>query len=140
MRQTATKRDTRDTAETDESLPPEQVSALEALLRGERVTDAAHTAGVSPRTVHRWLKDDFAFQAAFNRERHALTQAMQQRLAVLATTALETVEGAVKAGDVKAALAVLKAAGVLGGGAATIGSADPDVLRQERMMEELLLR
>jgi hypothetical protein len=136
MRQSATKPDTSKAAEWDTSLSPEQVSVLEALVRGETVTNAAQGAGVSPRTVHRWLKDDFAFQAAYNRERRALMTAMQQRLTLLAATAIETVEGAVKAGDVKAALAVIKAVGLLSGEASAIGAADPDGLQEERERAE----
>ncbi len=128
MRHTATKADTTVAIEEDEPLQPEQVTVLEALLHGETVTDAA----VSPRTVHRWLKDDFVFQAAFNRERRALMEAMQHRLFALTTIALDTVEGAVKGGDVKAALAVIKAVGALASAGSPIGSEDPTILREER--------
>ncbi|MDQ6832901.1 MAG: hypothetical protein M3008_05845 [Chloroflexota bacterium] len=132
MRHTATKADTTVAIEEDEPLQPEQVTVLEALLHGETVTDAARAAAVSPRTVHRWLKDDFVFQAAFNRERRALMEAMQHRLFALTTLALDTVEGAVKAGDVKAALAVIKAVGDLASAGPPIGSEDPTILREER--------
>jgi hypothetical protein len=47
-------------------LTPEQDAAVAALLAGRTVTDAAAATGVDRTTVHRWLKKDFAFQAALN--------------------------------------------------------------------------
>jgi transposase-like protein len=46
------------------TLSPCQLAALEALLAGKTVTDAAAAAGVDRSTLHAWLKTDFPFQAA----------------------------------------------------------------------------
>ena len=53
---------------------------LEALTAGATVTAAAAAARVDRVTVHRWLRDDFAFQAAFNRARRDLRSAAEARL------------------------------------------------------------
>ena len=46
-----------------ENLSAAQLAALEALWRGETVAVAAGAAGVHRRSVHNWLRNDFAFQA-----------------------------------------------------------------------------
>lgn len=43
--------------------------ALENLLRGETVTEAAAAAGVARQTVSAWSNHDHVFQAEFNRRR-----------------------------------------------------------------------
>ena len=75
-----------------ENLSAAQLAALEALLRGETVAVAAAAAGVHRRSVHNWLRNDFAFQAQFNRERRDLQEQMtarQMRLAEKATAGVE---------------------------------------------------
>jgi hypothetical protein len=44
-----------------------QTIALEHLFAGKTVTKAAEAAGVDRTTVHRWLREDWAFQAAYHR-------------------------------------------------------------------------
>src|SRR5438046_1747190 len=52
-----------------------QERALTMLLSGKSITDAATAAEVDRTTVHRWLKEDFGFQAALNRGRRELREA-----------------------------------------------------------------
>jgi hypothetical protein len=122
----------------DGALTPAQEAALAALLAGQTVTDAAVAAGVDRTTVHRWLKEDFAFQAAFNGGRQELRQALQGRLLALAEKAVGAVEATVSAGDGKAALALLKGLGLLPGQPAKLGSDDPRELANEARQRELL--
>lgn len=46
---------------------PQQWKAIERLLAGDTVTDAASAAGVDRVTLWRWQRKDVAFQAALNR-------------------------------------------------------------------------
>lgn len=101
------------------------------------MTDAAATAEVDRTTVHRWLKEDFAFQAALNRSRRDLREALQARLLGLAEKAAECVERSLAAGDSKAALALLKGLGLLPGELAKIGSDDPADLADKARVQEL---
>ena len=120
-----------------DALTPNQDKALAALLAGKSVTDAAAAAEVDRTTVHRWLKDDFGFRAAFNRERHRLREAMQSRLMTLAEKAMECVERSIADGDGKAALALLKGLGLLPGEPPNIGSEDPADLAADARRQEL---
>lgn len=64
-------------------------------------------------TVHRWLREDLAFQAAYNQRRHELQQACSTRLLSLADHAIATVEQAITNGDVRASLKLLDGLGLL---------------------------
>ena len=44
-------------------LSPTQLIALECLLAGQSMIDSAAAAGVDRSTLHRWLRNDFNFQA-----------------------------------------------------------------------------
>ena len=120
-----------------DALTPSQEKALSALLAGKSVTDAAAAAEVDRTTVHRWLKDDFGFRAAFNRERRRLREAMQSRLMTLAEKAAECVERSLADGDDKIALALLKGLGLLSGELPSVGSDDPADLAAAARRDEL---
>ena len=111
-------------------IPAAQIAALDALLSGRTATDAAAAAGVSRTTLYNWLGKDYRFQAALNRGRRDLRQAVACRADQLASDAADCVAQAVRKGDVKAALEILKWANIF---AATfrIGSDDEAVLRHE---------
>jgi len=113
---------------TPAALSPGQVAALEALLAGRTVTEAATVAGVDRTTVHAWLRSDYAFQAAYNRGRRDLQEQTHARLMTLAEKAVGCVEGALAKGDEKTALAVLRGLGLLSGVPAKPGSDDPEIL------------
>lgn len=103
-------------AEAAHTLDPIQLAVLEALLAGSTITDAAGCVGVSRTTVHRWLKEDYVFQAEVNVARHALRQASLARLDVLCERSIEVLKEALyQSSDTRVALEVLKGCGVLGG-------------------------
>lgn len=116
---------------TGQALSRPQEVALEGLLAGMTVTDAAAAAEVSRSSIYRWRNEDYAFQAEWNRLRGEAREALQGRLASLSIKAVEVVEGAVDSGDLKAAMAILKGIGALSGLEEKLGSADPDVLRRQ---------
>ena len=118
---------------TLESLSPAQITAVEALLAGKTITAAAAAAGVDRVTVHRWLKDDFAFQAELNRGRREMRNATCGNLERLAAKAAECLEKAIDQGDVKAALEVLKRLRLFAPD--PIGSDNPAELAAEAEME-----
>lgn len=125
-----------DTSQHNLTLPLQQAQAVVGLLGGLSVTDAAKAAGVSRATVHRWLKDDFTFQAAVNQGQRELQEALQCRLLNLAEDAVSCVEKVLQAGDGKAALALLKGLGFLKCRSLPIGSSDPKEL-EARHKEEI---
>ncbi len=114
------------------ALTPQQETALAELLAGRSVTEAAAAASVARQTVHTWLRDDYAFQAGYNRGRRELAEAHAARLHALTAIAFDTVEAAMKQGDAKAALTVLRGVGMLTGEPAPIGTDDAEILRKER--------
>ena len=50
----------------DAELSPSQLVAVEQLAVGATVIRAAEAAGVGRETVHRWSRENLAFQAAVN--------------------------------------------------------------------------
>ncbi len=90
-----------------------QNAAVDILLTGSTITDAAGKVGVTRRTLHRWLTDDPHFNAELNKRRNDLSRAVDDRLRAIAMAALDTVENAVTSGNVQASLAVLRGIGAL---------------------------
>ena len=86
-------------------------------------------------SVHRWLREDFAFQAAYNRLRRELQRELEARLDRAVQAAAATVCAAVEAGDLRASLAVLRGSGVLSEARAPIGSEDAAELEDETRAE-----
>ena len=83
MRQSATP-----AADQVGELSPTRATALEALLAGCTVTEAAHATGVDRTTVHRW-KSDPVFLAVYNGRRSEMREASEAELQQLQTKALE---------------------------------------------------
>jgi hypothetical protein len=110
-----------------------QSAALEGLLAGKTVTEAAAAAGVGRTTIHKWMRVDFAFQAALNRGRRDLQQAVACRVDQLAADAAECVIKAVREGDAKIALQILKHTNALG--PRKIGSDDELSLEMEHQQQ-----
>jgi hypothetical protein len=96
-----------------ENLPPEQTAALELLLAGRTVVEAAQATGVNRKTIHRWLKNDPAFQAAYNEWQEQMKETCRSRLLVLTDKATAAVEKALENGDAKSAMQLLKEIGLL---------------------------
>jgi hypothetical protein len=101
---------------SDKGPSPAQLKAIETLVAGKSVMEAATASEVDRTTVHRWLKDDVVFQVALNTAQRELRDAMQTRLLALADKAVDAIEQSIKEGDGKAALALLRGLGLLSGG------------------------
>ncbi len=119
-----------------DTLSPPQLTALAELLAGRTVTDAATAAGVDRVTLHRWLREDHSFRAAWNRARRELQNAMQTRLLTLAEKAADCVGKAIEHGDGKTALALLRGLGLLPGESPKIGSDDAAELAEDAQIWE----
>ena len=72
-------------------LSQQQLTALEALVKGATVTDAAKLAGVHRSTVHNWCTDLAGFTAALRHSRIQTVQAIEDGLQSMATLALDTI-------------------------------------------------
>jgi len=111
---------------TPKKLTRQQERVLERLLVGDTVTAAANAVKVDRTTVHRWLRDDLTFRAAYNQRRHELQAAYRARLLAMVGTAVDAVDQALANGDARTALKVLKDLGLLS--PPVIGSGDEKVL------------
>ena len=101
------------TAADLEHLSPPQRAAVRRLVAGETVAAAAAAAGVSRRTVFRWLSDDPHFAAAHNGWRADLTATAKARLTAAADGAVTAVVTAMGKGDARTAMALLGKLGLL---------------------------
>ncbi len=117
------------------NLKPAQSKAIAALATGSSIVDAALDAGVDRTTVHRWLREDYDFQAAWNRVNRELETETRSRIDRIAHSALDSLEQAVSGGDPRIALAVLKGAGLLDGTRTAPGSEDPTELEEQVRIE-----
>jgi transposase-like protein len=117
------------------ALEPNQTVVFEALLAGKSVTEAAERADVNRTTVHRWLREDFSFQAQLNGARLVLRDAALTRMDALAEQALEVLRESLTTGsDARVAIEILKGAGLLGGDR-RIGSTNAEILEGENRSE-----
>ena len=125
------------TSEEDrDCLSRKQRVAIERLLLGDTVTDAAKSAGVSRETVHRWRRESWDFQAALNRGQREFQQATESQLRAACKRAAENIVASVDAGDVRTSLVLLKSVGALAKAGAAIGSEDSQVLRELAQIKE----
>lgn len=124
------------TRDHDGELSDKQLLALDAILTGVTVTEAAAAVGVHRGTMHRWLADP-SFVASLNRRRAENRAAAEARLTSLLSNAISAVEAALDRGDAKTALALLRGLGLLTGHPSPIGPTDPGRVEQEHRIEEL---
>lgn len=129
MRRNATESD------KDFDLTPKREQAKDLLFAGQTATATADSVGVHRSTVHRWMKEP-NFIAALNQERIDAREARNARIGHLQDAALETVEVAVRDGDARLALNVLKCLGALNDSVTAIGPTDPSDVEQMQLQAE----
>jgi len=99
-------------------LTPQQQTAIEYLLLGATITEAACAAGVTRQTVSEWSNHHPPFQAELARRRAEALRGVQQRLEEAALMAVEVLaqiaaDPAVAARDrIKASAAILERCGL----------------------------
>lgn len=74
------------------NLQPKQREALDALLSGASMTEAAALAGVHRATLHNWCRDNTFFRAALRDAQSQQAGIVQDGLRASASKALETIE------------------------------------------------
>lgn len=90
-------------------MKPHHWAALQVLLDGGTQEAAAEAAGVSRETVNRWLNGTMpAFAAELNRARRHHREALADRFTRTLAAAMDVVDDALKGGDARIALAVMK--------------------------------
>lgn len=77
------------------------------------MTDAAKAAGVNRSTLWRWLNKDAEFQSTMNSYKREAFDQLSMRTTALASLAISAVESALRGGDEKASIAVLRGLGLL---------------------------
>jgi len=106
----------------------EQHNAIDLLILGHTDHAVAEQIGVARETICRWRNENPYFMAELNRQRKAVWQTAHERLRGLVGKAIDIVEKALNADDVKAALTVLKATNLYGHVEAPQGETDPDLV------------
>ena len=77
-------------ARSSSNLTPKQEKAIIALLTHGSVENAAHAAGVGVRTLHRWMKEDPDFDAAYRAAKREAYGHSIARLHHLSSAAVST--------------------------------------------------
>ena len=97
----------------NETLSPQQVRAIAALLQPGTKGDAAKAAGVTDATLYRWLKQDAAFKAELRAAQDAAIETAVSLLSAEARDAANTLVDIHKDAAVPAAVRVQAARAVL---------------------------
>jgi hypothetical protein len=111
-----------------------QELALEHITSGVSIADAARAARVDRRTLHRWIRDDARFAAAYNAWRREVVDSGRARVLAMSNRALDAMNAAIEKGDTRVALQVAKASGALD--AQKPGLTDADTLRRKRKLRD----
>jgi hypothetical protein len=106
----------------------EQHNAIDLLILGHTDQAVAEQIGVARETICRWRNENPYFMAELNRRRKDVWQTAHERLRGLVGKAIDIVEKALNADDVKAALTVLKATNLYGHVEAPQGETDADLV------------
>ena len=117
-------------------LTPEMENAIDLLMTGKPDREVAAAVGVSRQTIAQWRQHP-VFMAELNQRRHTLWADAHARLRALISGAVDVIEEAVREGDLKAAIEVLKAVKLYGEVGAPTGATEPDVLVREQAVAQL---
>ena len=83
-------------------LGADQQAIMDLLQSGKSIQETAQMVGISRQTFYRWLKSDPAFRAAYNKWQNEIEETTYARLLALSEVALDSLEKAIRSGDVKA--------------------------------------
>jgi hypothetical protein len=120
-----------------QGLTVEQQNAIDLLVTGKSDKAVAVAVGVSRPTVTSWRLYDPHFQAELNKRRKEVWGASADRLRALLPKAFDTLEKAIDEGSYRAALELIKLAG-LNGVAGEIGPVDAEEIIQQQKRDEML--
>jgi hypothetical protein len=119
-----------------------QLNAIDCIVTGKSITQAAESLNVSRRTVSRWVNCNPYFIVVLNAKRREIWSGAHERLRGMVDKALDVMEVALDGGDAKVAVDVLKAVNIYGSVSAPHGSTNADEITAgmaERYARELLL-
>ena len=125
----------------EQGLTIEQLNAIDMLITGQSDQAVADAVGVSRPTVTSWRLYDPYFQAELNKRRKEVWGAATDRMRALLPKALDVIEKAIDEGSYRAALELIKLAG-LNGVAGDIGPVDAEIIQQQKrddMLTDMLL-
>lgn len=108
----------------------DQQTALEQLLSGMSVTQAAASSDVGRTTLYRWLKSDPTFRAAYNEWHQQMRRSTESKLLTLTDTATDAIKRSMMTGDGRLAFAFLKGMGL-------IREYEPGPVEPEEVKEDL---
>ena len=115
-----------------------QERVLVELTLGKSLSAAAAAAGVHRGTEHRWMTDDPLFAAAYHGWQSETRSSAQARFLAMSDLAVENVCDALRRGDTRTSLVVLKAMGLLAN--VKPGSTDVEELELEKREKEAGMR
>ena len=124
----------------NDTLPATQTLAIASLVAGNTITAAAEEAGIDRTTLHRWIREDFEFQARLNGARRELQDACNVRLLGLVDSAIDVLAGELEGGNADCAMVVLRGLGLLSGAPVRIGPTNPAVLEENALVNSLNAR
>ncbi len=107
----------------------DQQTALEQLVSGMSVSQAAASSDVGRSTLYRWLKSDPTFRAAYNDWHNQMRKSAQSRLLAMTETAADAIQRSMMTGDGRLAFAFLKGMGLIREYKA--GSGDPEKVKAD---------
>lgn len=110
------------------TLSVEQHNAIDLLILGHTDHAVAEQIGVVRETICRWRNEHPYFIAELNRRRKDVWQTAHERLRGLVGKAIDIVEKALDADDIKVALTVLKATNVYDNVEAPKGETEPELV------------
>ncbi len=120
---------------TRRELSAAQSTAVDLLLMGASISQAAKGSGVTRQTCSGWVNHNPYFRAELNRRREEVWGASKDRLRSLLPVALTALEHELRHGDAsyKAALALLKLAGMGNTDYGKVGLTDADQIIDEEV-------
>lgn len=106
-----------------------QLRALDALMAGISIKEAAHVADVGRATIYRWLSTDPYFKAAYNAWKQEARESAKGLISNMVLDAVANVAKALSTGDPKLSYQLLKDLGFLA--AQKDAPTDPALVRQQ---------
>ena len=123
-----------DSGPPETRLTPTQELALQHLAAGSSICEAAERAGIGRRTLHRWIKEDPDFAAAYNAWRRELIDSGHARALAMTDRALAAIDKAIEKGNASVALQLVRGIGVLQ--QPRVGPEDPGYVQRRRAVTD----
>jgi hypothetical protein len=117
-----------------QDLGPKQLKALELMLKGRPVKEIVKKVRVHRGTLHRWVKKNAAFEAAYNQWHEQMRETGYSRLMMLGDKAADAIEKALERGDGRLGMRFLEKMGFAK--EREVGPTDVEEVRKQRELEK----